>query len=248
MRILLTNDDGVNAEGLQVLSRRLSADHEVWVVAPDTQRSGMSHAVTLHDSVSVQRLEDRVYACSGTPADCVLYGLLGAIPVRPDIVVSGINHGANIGTDIIYSGTAAAARQAALTNVPGVAISLVLNGGVPDFKTASSFVHKRLDLFLRLWEPDFFFNVNVPAAARQSAEVVVTRPALRIYNDELKSEQDGDGRTVYSLHGSLNGAHIEEGTDWDAVEKGRISVSPINLHPLNQSGKESYHSTQFRLG
>jgi 5'-nucleotidase len=247
MTILVTNDDGIHAEGLEVLVERLSREHEVWAIAPDRERSGMSHAVTLHDSVTIQELTERRYRCSGTPADCVLYALLGAVPCKPDLVVSGINHGANIGTDIIYSGTVAAARQAALMDVPGVAVSLLLNGGIPDFAVPAGFVAAHSETFKELWESDFFFNINLPSGAGNDAPVEITKPALRIYNDTLTAKSGPSG-TVYKLQGTVNGAHIAEGTDWSAVENGSVSVSPILLHPLNQSKKESYHAKRFEIG
>ena len=244
MRVLLTNDDGVRAEGLRALRNALSQEHEVWTVAPHRERSGASHAVTLHDAVTISELSDREYDCSGTPADCVLYSVLGAIPFVPEVVVSGINHGPNLGTDLVYSGTAAAARQAALMNVPGVAVSLAAARGELEFDAAAEFVARHLDLLCELWDPDFFFNVNVPVLVREHAPVV-TRPARRIYNDKLEGQAGKKGSTVFTLHGTINSAHIERGTDWAAVEEGKVSVSPVHLQPLNQTSKESYHSTQL---
>ncbi|TFG60697.1 MAG: 5'/3'-nucleotidase SurE, partial [Spirochaetales bacterium] len=106
MKILLTNDDGIQSPGLGALEDRLSSDHEIWVLAPDNERSGSSHAITLKGAVRMRNLSPRHISCNGTPADCVLYGLLGVLPERPDIVLSGINIGHNLGTDIVYSGTA----------------------------------------------------------------------------------------------------------------------------------------------
>ena len=137
MKILITNDDGIFSEGITTLKNALIADHDVWVVAPDTERSGTSHAITLKDAVRMSRIDERTYSCGGTPADCVLYSLLGAVDLDPDIVVSGINHGPNIGTDIIYSGTVAAARQAALMDRPAVAVSVVGMQGPLNFELAA---------------------------------------------------------------------------------------------------------------
>ena len=245
MKILLTNDDGVEAEGLLSLAQELQGNHEVLIVAPDGQRSGMSHAVTLHNPVSITEISPSIYSCSGTPADCVLYALLGAVRFIPDIVISGINHGPNIGTDIIYSGTVAGARQAALMNYPGVAVSLVAIEEPYDFSPTSRFIAANLETFAGEWTGEMFFNVNVPQRLISGAEAKIGRPALRIYNDELHGEDAGDGSTTWSLRGALNSASIEAGTDWEAVENGHISVSPVNVHPLNHSSKESYHLIEF---
>lgn len=123
MKILLTNDDGIKSLGLRALQDVLGGEHEVWTVAPDRERSGSSHCISIKNPVRFHQVEERQFACGGTPADCVLFSCLGALPERPDLVISGINLGPNIGTDIIYSGTAAAARQAALMDIPAVAIS-----------------------------------------------------------------------------------------------------------------------------
>ena len=124
MRILLTNDDGIESPGLRELARALGGDHEVWVVAPESNRSGSSHSITLGNPARFRRVGEREFASAGTPADCVLYAILGVVPAPIDIVLSGINLGPNLGTDIVYSGTAAAARQGAFMRKPSVAVSL----------------------------------------------------------------------------------------------------------------------------
>jgi 5'-nucleotidase len=124
MRLLLTNDDGIHSDGIQALIRGLEGAHEVWVVAPSVEASGGSHSITLHDVLKIRRLSDRRFSCRGTPADCVMVALLGLVPADIDLVISGINHGPNLGTDILYSGTAAGARQGALMGVPSVALSV----------------------------------------------------------------------------------------------------------------------------
>jgi len=124
MNILITNDDGIESEGLKTLARVLSRDHRIMIVAPDGERSGKSHSISLGEPVRMRRMGENALACGGTPADCVLFSILGAVPEKPDIVVSGINRGPNLGTDIIYSGTAAAARQAALMGYAAVAVSV----------------------------------------------------------------------------------------------------------------------------
>ena len=245
MKILITNDDGIFSEGITTLKNALIADHDVWVVAPDTERSGTSHAITLKDAVRMSRIDERTYSCGGTPADCVLYSLLGAVDLDPDIVVSGINHGPNIGTDIIYSGTVAAARQAALMDRPAVAVSVVGMQGPLNFELAADFIAQNIELIAELWLPDHILNVNVPNVFKQVPEVVVTHPSRRIYRDRLSDFTAPNGERYFFLQGSLDDAVIDSGSDWDAVKNKKISVSPIYLHPLNHSEDEAYHTAVF---
>ncbi len=245
MRVLVTNDDGIFSDGIEALRCALARRHEVWVVAPDVERSGISHAITLRDAVRMSRVDERSYSCGGTPADCVLYSLLGALEVRPEVVVSGINHGPNIGTDIIYSGTVAAARQAALMECPAVAVSLVGSRHRLDFARAADFVARNIELITTLWLPDHFLNINVPNALEPVPDVAITHPARRIYSDELVDFTAPRGDRYFFLHGSLDGAVAEEGSDWAAIKGGRISVSPVYLHPLNHAEDEAYHRAVF---
>jgi 5'-nucleotidase len=245
MNILLTNDDGIFSEGISALKTALAAEHEVWMVAPDIERSGASHAITLRDAVRMSELDERVYSCGGTPADCVLYTLLGAVGCEPDVVISGINHGPNIGTDIVYSGTVAAARQAAFMGHPGIAVSLVGQSRPLNFGLAADFIARNLDLMISLWLPDHVLNVNVPNVFGIVPNVAVTKPARRIYRDHLVDFTAPNGEKYFFLQGSLNEAIIEPGSDWDVVKNEDISVSPIYLHPLNHSEDEAYHRAVF---
>ncbi len=246
MKILLTNDDGIHSEGIESLKNYLENDHEVWTVAPDVERSGTSHAITLRDAVRMSRIDDRSYSCGGTPADCVLYSLIGAVDVDPDIVVSGVNHGPNIGTDIIYSGTVAAARQAALMKKPAIAVSVAGTKPPYNFDLASEFVSRNLELMLDLWLPDHFLNINTPNTFDITPDIEVTHPARRIYRDHLVDFTAPSGERYFFLQGTLNEAVIEEGSDWDAVKNDRISVSPVYLHPLNHSEDKAYRSARFK--
>jgi len=162
MKILLTNDDGYSSEGILALERALGTDHEVWTMAPDSERSGMSHSMSLRHPLKIRKLADRRYSCSGTPADCVILAAHGVIPFVPDVVVSGINRGPNLGTDLIYSGTAAAARQATLNGIPGIAVSLATYTGPFRYDALANLVADRLDYLVSLWAPDVFVNLNAP--------------------------------------------------------------------------------------
>lgn len=245
MRILLTNDDGIHSPGLERIRRALEDDHEVWVLAPDSERSAMSHYITVKDPVSCRQLEERTFVSNGSPADCAIIGLLGALPITPDFVVSGINIGANLGSDIIYSGTAAAARQAAIMGRPGVALSL---DGFRDplyFEPLARFFAENFDEFLSLWSAEHFININAPNTPDQGKAVEITSPAVRLYNDRLRSFESPRGEMYYFLDGSPAETELQPGTDWYAVHNGAISVSPIYLNPVNHRDDRAYQNATF---
>lgn len=242
MKILLTNDDGIGAAGLDTLNHELAQDHDVRIVAPDRERSGVSHATTFREEVIVRDLGDNQFSCSGTPADCVLYSLLGALDFAPDVVVSGINHGANLGTDIIFSGTVAGARQAAMMKVPGIAVSLVTRNAVPDFSVAARFIRKHLAYLHSLWDEEHFINVNIPDEAAEGAVVVVTKPARRIYDFRIVAGSSTPSEKGYLLRGTVNCAPEDGETDWTAVKSGTISISPVCLYPVNHADKEPQYA------
>lgn len=247
MRILISNDDGISSSGLTALREELEPDHEVWVSAPDRERSGTSHSISLHEPVRFHRLEERIYSCSGTPADAVLYALLGALPVKPDILISGINRGPNLGTDIIFSGTAAAARQGALLGIASIAVSVAPLKAPFPFKEAARFIRANLELFLTLWSPDHFININFPRPSENCCQVEITHPSRRIYNDRAEHCTSPGGDSYYFLTGEAIHAREEEGSDWNAVQAGKISVSPVYLHPMNHEVTHTYQAARFKL-
>ncbi len=239
MKILLTNDDGIESPGLTALQEALSG-HEICVVAPDGERSGNSHHITLKQPVKMVETAELSYACSGTPADCVLYTVRGAIDFKPDVVVSGINIGPNLGTDLIYSGTAAGARQAAFMGIPGIAMSQMLKGNEIDYSAAAAFIKANIERLVAACDKEHFININCPFPDVQDMEVAITNPSRRIYQDNVASYTSPDGHTYHFLHGPWPGAEPEEGTDWDAVSKGNISVSPIYLYPVAGPDLDSF--------
>jgi 5'-nucleotidase len=245
MRILLTNDDGIQSPGLEILREYLEADHEVWIVAPNGERSGMSHYLTLKDPVRCRKHSERRYSTSGSPADCTIVALLGIMPEPPDLVLSGINIGPNLGTDLIYSGTAAAARQAALMGYPAIALSL--DGFVEPlhFEPLAGFVASNLELLRTLWDEHHFININAPNRPDSEPEVEITKPSRRVYHDMLVSYDSPRGETFFFLDGAPPKAELEAGTDWEAVHRGSISVSPIYLHPLNHFEDDRYYDAKF---
>jgi len=231
MRILVTNDDGVHAEGLKILVATLAADHDVCVLAPDQERSGVSHAMTLRTAGKVRKLAEGEYSCSGTPADCVILACLGALPFEPEIVVSGINRGPNLGTDIIYSGTCGAARQAALAGLPGIAVSCASYRDPLLYGAAASFMRRNLDRLAELCGPDNFINVNAPSSNDPELPALWSVPSIRRYRDRLKSFDAPDGYSYCFLSDGSVETRDGAGTDHGAVAAGKVAVSSILVHP-----------------
>jgi 5'-nucleotidase len=247
MRLLLTNDDGINSDGIKALVTALEGSHEVWVVAPEAEKSGGSHSITLRDALKVRKVAERRFACRGTTADCVMISLLGLVPHGIDLVISGINHGPNLGTDILFSGTAAGARQGALMGVPSVALSSGSYGPPFDFPAAAEFAARNLDSFRTLCTDDHFLNINFPVTGTAGAETEITFPSRRIYRMELHSYDAPDGDLYCFVGGALPEAHPEDGSDSMVVSQGRISISPIHAHPRNWATiEESCRGVNFR--
>ncbi len=246
MTVLLTNDDGIESPGLDALAEALSGAHEVWIVAPDRERSGSSHSITLRGSVQFRKLAERRFSCGGTPADCVLYSCLGALPVKPDLILAGINLGPNLGTDVVYSGTAAAARQGALMGYPSAALSVAGSRGPLYFDAAASFAERNAETIVALWKPDHFLNVNVPNRPERSLAAVVTHPSRRIYRDTIASFTAPSRDVYYFLESVPSDAARDEGSDWEAVSRGDISISPIFLHPISHDDVVAYERADFR--
>jgi 5'-nucleotidase len=247
MRLLLTNDDGIRSDGIKALLHALGGSHEVWVVAPEAEKSGGSHSITLHDALRVRKIRDRQFSCRGTPADCVMISLLGLVPGGVDLVISGINYGPNLGTDILFSGTAAGARQGALMGVPSVALSVGAYRAPWGFEAAASFAARNLDSFRALGTDDHFLNINFPETGADGAETVITFPSRRIYRLELHTYDAPDGDRYCFVGGALPEAHPEEGSDCMVVSQGRISISPVHAHPRNWATiEESYLGVIFK--
>lgn len=235
MRVLLTNDDGVNSPGLLALARAVREVAETFVVAPEQERSAASHAITLHKPLRATRtaLADTglpTWATNGTPADCVVLGILELLKEPPDVVVSGINAGANLGMDLIYSGTVSGAVEAALFGIASVAIS-VASFRELHWEPAARFAAHLVQEIARHGLPkDTFLNVNVPnfpAARIQGVEV--TRQSSRRYVSRLEKRADPRGRDYYWLTGSADDGESDPGTDARAVTEGRISITPLRL-------------------
>jgi 5'-nucleotidase len=253
LRVLLTNDDGIDAEGLQALRRALVAldDVELAVIAPDGNRSATARSITFRRPLWVAEVpfDDGTfgYACDGTPVDCVRLASLGLIEgFKPDVIVSGINHGANLGDDITYSGTVAAALEGVVLGIPGIAVSQQSArremdfrlGHLFDFANAAAFTAQVVDRLDDVPLPaGTLLNVNVPAGDIEGVEVA--RLGKRIYQDQLELiEEDVGGRRLFRVYGDSPVHDDEPGTDLSAVSAGRIAVTPLHFDLTAEHGME----------
>jgi 5'-nucleotidase len=239
--ILVTNDDGIDADALAPLAEALSPLGDVDIIVPERNWSGASHSITLFRPLRVRPTKLRsghpAFMTDGSPTDCVRLAVLGFLKHRPDIVVSGINRGANMGDDITYSGTVAAAMEGILSNVPSIAISIGAFGGDIDYGAAASFAALLTRNILdRGFAPDTLLNVNVPPLPRdQIAGVEVTRLGKRTYRDQLMERLDPYGNPYYWVGGPAVSGEAEDGTDVAAMGAGKISVTPIALDLTNHA-------------
>ena len=246
MRILLTNDDGYQSKGITVLEEALvQAGHEVWVCAPSQERSASSHAMTLRGDITITEYAPMHYHCSGTPADCMLYARKGKIfSSDPDLVISGINHGYNISTDILYSGTVGAAREAVLTGMKAIALSCTSDeNGRFAFEKAAQFIVDHLNDLYPLCSSECILNINVPSKGDGK-----WKPAVMSYLDyhDAVTKRDDENQKVYedssikigsSMVFSLKGGvppkqkcnTVE--TDFQAVSAGYVSITALSILP-----------------
>ncbi len=230
MRILVSNDDGYFAPGIAALAEAMRALGEVTVVAPEQNQSGSSHSLTLHRPLSVERSADGFHYVNGTPTDCVHIAMTGLFDDRPDIVVSGINNGLNMGDDTIYSGTVAAAMEGFLFGVPSFAFSLVdrdwthLEGAA---RVAQKVVARVMDA--RPTAP-FLLNVNIPNLEHvDQAPVVVTRLGKRHPSEPVHTMQSPRGGTIYWIGAAGAARDAGPGTDFHAVASGQVSITPLQI-------------------
>lgn len=234
MRILLTNDDGINAPGLYALFQEMQKEGEVWVVAPDSEKSAVGHAITLSDPLRVTKFYKNGdfygYAVNGTPADCVKIAYW-ALDIRPDILISGINLGANTGINIIYSGTVSAATEGMFLNIPSFAISLTTFVN-PDFSIAAKFARKLAKLILNHELPEgTLLNVNVPAvkSTDEIEGIEITRQGKAKYLEVFDKRIDPHNKTYYWLTGQKMELEEDNHVDDRAVLNKKISITPIQF-------------------
>jgi 5'-nucleotidase len=252
VKVLLTNDDGIQADGLQALRHALRGvdDVELAVVAPDGNRSAMGRSITTRRPLWVEEIDfgdgSVGYATDGTPVDCVRLALSLIEDFTPDVIVAGINHGANLGDDITYSGTVAAAFEGIVLGLPAIAVSQQSAAREMDFRFGDEFDFGHAARFVAgiVGELDDFplaegtlLNINVPAG--EPTGVDVTRLGKRIYRDRLELHGEEDGRKRYWIYGGEHGYHDEEGTDLAAVAAGRIAVTPVHFDLTDASGLDA---------
>lgn len=250
MKVLLTNDDGIGASGLQALRRALLEIDgiDLAVIAPDSNRSATARSITTRSPLWVEEVpfDDGTtgYATDGTPVDCVRFADLGLIGERPELIVSGINHGANLGDDVTYSGTVAAALEGIVLGIPSIAVSQQSLAREMDFRLGRRFdfsVSAPLAAALAATiakdglPEGTLLNVNCPGEEPKGVEVA--RLGKRLYNDELKQvERDGDARVRYEIYGFEPSFEDEEGTDLAAVARGRVAITPIHFDLTDHGG------------
>ena len=230
MRILISNDDGYFAPGITLLAETLAPLAEITVVAPERDRSGASNSLTLDRPLSVRRAQGRFYYVNGTPTDCVHLAVTGLLTELPDIVISGINHGANMGDDTIYSGTVAAATEGFLLGIPSIAISLAADGG-DHFRTAGRVALELVGRFQRqpLGQP-VLLNVNVPDVEHERLlGMQVTRLGRRHKAEPVVKSSTPRGETVYWIGAAGGAQDAGEGTDFHAVAHHRVSITPLQV-------------------
>ena len=231
MHFLISNDDGITARGIQVLSQRMSELGKVTIVAPDQDRSGASNSLTLDSPVRISEIDERTFRVTGTPTDCVHIALTGLLDGDPDMVVSGINAGANLGDDVIYSGTVAAAMEGRFLGFPAIAVSLVFNDKPRNFETAAEVIallvqHLRQDPL----PADTILNINVPDLPWSEIEgIEVTRLGHRHRAEPTIREVDPRGRPMYWIGPAGAEQDAGPGTDFDAIRRGYVSVTPIHV-------------------
>ena len=242
--ILVTNDDGIRSEGLSSLVSALNPLGEVYVVAPDRERSAASHSLTLHRPLRMDEIGERMHTIDGTPTDCIILALGGVLPRKPDLVVSGINKGANLGEDTIYSGTVSAAMEATLLNIPSIAVSLDARENF-DFSTAAAFSAKLAEKVLaKGLPPDTLLNVNVPNAVETKGHKI-THLGKRVYGDVVIKKLDPRGKNYYWIGGDLEKWEGGSDSDFQTIEDGLISITPLHLDMTNHSSIDKLKDWDF---
>jgi len=230
MKILVSNDDGYLATGINVLTDALAEIADVVVVAPDRNRSAASSSLTLHDPLRVSKVAENRYKVNGTPSDCVHLALTGFLQEEPDLVVSGINHGANLGDDVIYSGTVAAALEGRFLGFPTIAVSLV-GHEMRHFDTAARVATEFVQRLGRRPLPsEFIFNINVPDRPYDELTgVTVARLGFRHKSEPVVKSSDPHGRTIYWVGPAGKGQDAGKGTDFHAIDQGAVAVTPLKV-------------------
>lgn len=238
--ILVSNDDGIHSEGIKSLARALKRVGEIFVVAPDRERSAASHSLTLHRPLRVEKHGSNIYAVDGTPTDCINIAVNGILKKKPDLVVSGINKGGNLGDDVTYSGTVSAAMEGTLLGIPSIAISLVSRDNF-DFKAAAKFAARLARFILKKELPkDTLLNINVPPGVNVKG-YKITKQGKRFYGDAVVEKVDPRGKKYYWIGGDVLKWEGGKDTDFEAIADNFISITPVHLDMTNYASfKELY--------
>lgn len=247
-QILVTNDDGIQAPGLAILAEALAPLGDVWVYAPDRQQSAVGHGVSLHRPLRVHQVRERWFMVDGTPTDCVMLAVRNLLAKRPQMVVSGVNPGANLGDDVTYSGTVAGAYEGMLLGICSFAVSDV--SYAPTCMETSGRVARAIaERLLEHGLPkDTVLNVNVPDVPYDELQgVAVTRMGRRDYQDEIVRRQDPRGNEYYWIGGAEPSHVAEVGTDFEAIEHVKVSVTPLHRDLTNQAALSSLEAWKFTL-
>ncbi len=234
MLFLLTNDDGIHSRGLRILADSLREIGKISVVAPDRERSAAAHSLTLHRPLRAEQISTGWYSVDGTPTDCINLGVFGLLKRKPDMIISGINRGGNLGDDIMYSGTVAAAVEGCLLEIPSFAISLVVNRG-QHYETAASIAELMVKKIRKHGLPHrTFLNVNVPDVAEDKLQGIrITRQGRKQYGETIVERKDPRGGAYYWVGaGEVHVVPIE-GCDIEAVADAYVSVTPLHLDMTN---------------
>ncbi len=248
MKILLTNDDGIFADGILSLKKEFSSIGNVYLVAPDGERSSISHAITLNHPLRVNEIymngDFLGFSSTGTPVDCVILGLKGLLgDVQIDYIISGINHGSNLGEDVIYSGTVSAAFEGCLFDIPAFAFSKHTVNNALSYADAAYLSRLIFEFFIKVLGKDkYILNVNFPDVKIDDIKgVKITRLGKRIYKDRLEERKDPRGKSYYWIGGEPPSGMLEEGTDIFAISEGFISVTPLSLDFVNYDLLHTLH-------
>jgi 5'-nucleotidase len=230
VRILLSNDDGYQARGLRILAEKLGPLADITVVAPDRNRTGASKSLTLETPLRVEQVERNFYYVNGTPTDCVHLAVTGLLEEEPDMIVSGINHGANLGDDVIYSGTVAAAVEGRFLGLPALAISLVMKSG-QHFETAAAVTRRLIEhMMAQPIPPETIFNVNVPDLPIEDIRgYEITRLGYRHKSEPVVRALDPKNQPIFWIGAAGPEQDAGPGTDFHAIANGRVSISPIKI-------------------
>jgi 5'-nucleotidase len=230
--ILLTNDDGIHAAGLRALAAGLDGFAKLSIVAPSQEQSGAAQSLTLRQPIICHELGEREWAVDGTPADCVIVALHKLLPEKPDMVISGINSGANLGENVYYSGTVGAAREAALHHIPALAMSLCSKRAGVTFEAAARIARSTAELILKEGLPDqVLLNVNVPEP--WAGGVKFTRQSKKITRNQLTEGKDPRGRRYFWLFEQRIDKDVVPDSDYAAIFSGNVSITPLHLDPTH---------------